>query len=70
MSEIIAIDYCPKCGKHTEFMFSGSGTKGTCQVCDYALPPEQHCDSTKVIFCDEMYEDKWEEKDKEDEKDD
>jgi len=56
MSEIIAIDYCPKCGKNTKFMFSGSGTKGQCQECDYALPTEHHCNPSNVIFCDEMNE--------------
>lgn len=40
MSELIAIVECPKCQKETNFIFSGSGTKGECMECGHRLNPE------------------------------
>jgi len=44
MSELEYLMHCPFCDRETVFMFSGSGTKGTCMSCGKDLPPEKSYD--------------------------
>jgi uncharacterized protein (DUF983 family) len=49
MSEAEAYHYCPKCGRETVHMFSGSLTKGACSECGNKLPENEKAD-TKRCF--------------------
>lgn len=42
--------YCPNCEKVQTFIFSGSGTKGSCMACNYHLPPEEKWKGSVIYY--------------------
>lgn len=41
MTELIYEMKCPNCDRIAEFLFSGSGRKGTCMNCGHNLPRDK-----------------------------
>lgn len=50
MSEMMGNHFCKKCNKKTAHMFSASGRKGVCLMCNNQLPYEEECDMNEVFM--------------------
>jgi len=49
MSEAEAYHFCPKCGRDTVHMFSGSLRKGSCCTCGNLLPENEQPAMNRVF---------------------